>query len=197
MPNAEETKTINPEKWIDSHGKILFRYAMAHLQNEALAEDCVQDTLVAALEHSHSFNGQSSELTWLTGILKHKIIDIYRKRHQITYENEFYTDENADNTDNFFDQSGHWVNAPADWGDPLKLAEKKAFRQVFETCLKKMPASLALLFSCRESLEMNTEEICNTLGITTVNSRIMLYRARLHLQGCIQTNWDLSSEIQT
>ncbi|MDE3207560.1 MAG: sigma-70 family RNA polymerase sigma factor [Pseudomonadota bacterium] len=180
---------LNPENWLDTYGNKLFRYALGHLQNEAMAEDCLQDTLLAALESMGSFHGQSSELTWLTGILKHKIIDLYRKKHHITYESDLTSNEDEDHTGDFFDSTGHWIETPTDWGNPQKLLEEKAFKQTFETCLKNMPAALALIFSCRESLEMNTQEICRALEITAANSRIMLYRARLLLQGCIQTKW--------
>ena len=57
----------------------LLRYARLQLRDPALAEDAVQETLLAALEGAARFAGKSSLRTWLTGILKHKIIDHLRR----------------------------------------------------------------------------------------------------------------------
>jgi len=56
----------------------LLRYARQRLRDHALAEDVVQDSLVAAVENAHRYAGDSSLGTWLTGILKHKIVDSMR-----------------------------------------------------------------------------------------------------------------------
>jgi len=44
-----------------------------------LAEDLVQETLLAAVRSREKFGGRSSERSWLVGILKNKIVDYYRK----------------------------------------------------------------------------------------------------------------------
>src|SRR5262245_64024075 len=58
----------------------LLRYATFQLRDPALAEDVVQETLLAALTDSSHFAGRSAFRTWLVGILKHKIVDAIRKR---------------------------------------------------------------------------------------------------------------------
>jgi len=63
-------------KSLEAHRKYLQRYALFHLHDAALAEDAVQDTLIAALAQSHRFEGRSQLRTWLTAILKHKIVDL-------------------------------------------------------------------------------------------------------------------------
>ncbi len=70
----ENGKKFNPNQWIEKYGDTLFRYAMIRLNDKELAEDVVQETFIAAL-HS-SYLGDSSERTWLIGILKHKIMDL-------------------------------------------------------------------------------------------------------------------------
>ncbi len=42
---------------------------------ETLAEDLVQEALLAALKSAHTFKGDSKESTWLVGVLRHKILD--------------------------------------------------------------------------------------------------------------------------
>ena len=64
----------------DKHRSYLLRVARLQLRNDELAEDCVQDTLVAALQGAAGFSGKSSVKTWLTGILRHKIVDAIRRK---------------------------------------------------------------------------------------------------------------------
>ena len=66
---------------LDQHRGYLLRVARLQLRDEALAEDVVQETLLAALAGS-GFSGKSSLRTWLTGILKHKIVDAIRKKQR-------------------------------------------------------------------------------------------------------------------
>ena len=64
----------------NSHRGYLLRVAVLQLRDNDLAEDVVQDTLVAALQGAQGFSGRSSLKTWLTGILKHKIVDAIRRK---------------------------------------------------------------------------------------------------------------------
>ena len=58
----------------------LYGYALSRLNSEEQARDLVQETFLSALEGISQFKGNSSERTWLTAILKYKIIDIYRRK---------------------------------------------------------------------------------------------------------------------
>ncbi len=69
----------DPQDWVEKHGDYLFRIALLRVRDDVVAEDVVQETLLAALQARGRFEGQSSERTWLVGILKHKIIDHFRK----------------------------------------------------------------------------------------------------------------------
>ena len=75
---------IDPTVWVDEHGDYLFRYALMRLRDETLAEDLVQETLLAAIQSLASYGGKSTERTWLTSILKHKLVDFYRKSSRET-----------------------------------------------------------------------------------------------------------------
>jgi len=65
---------------VAQHRDYLYRYALLHLRDASRADDVVQETLLAAVESPDRFSGRSSLRTWLTGILKHKIIDVFRKQ---------------------------------------------------------------------------------------------------------------------
>ncbi len=75
----KKERLSSPENWVDQHGDYLFRYALLRLRNREVAEEVVQETFLAALQARDKFNGQSSEKTWLVGILKHKVIDHFRR----------------------------------------------------------------------------------------------------------------------
>lgn len=167
----------------------LVRFAQLQLRNEALAEDAVQDALIAVLEKPERFAGQSSFRTYVTGILKFKIIDNLRL---VTRERQIETcdDQSEDEAiDALFLADGHTVEQPRQWGDPDGTLEQKDFFRVLEVCLEKLPAQTARIFMMREWLELETEEICKELAITSANAWVMLYRARIRLRECLDLSW--------
>lgn len=165
----------------------LLRFARTQLRNEAWAEDAVSDTLLAALEKPQSFAGQSQLKTWLVGILKHKVIDQLR-RH--TREATLTTDDDEQDLDELlFAQDGHWREAPKDWGDPEHQLRERQFFDVLEACVSHLPATQGRVFMMREWLELDTDEICKELAITSTNLWVLLHRARLRLRDCLQQTW--------
>ena len=192
------TETLGHEEaaWdpaeVNEHRAYLMRYALLQLRDETAAEDAVQETLLAALKGGSRYAGRSSVKTWLTGILKHKIIDHLRRqsREQPLADPEAEPEgRDADIADATFAEDGHWQDFPSDWGAPERSLESKQFWAVFEMCIQVMPARTARVFVMREVLELSTEEICKELAISTTNCWVMLHRARLTLRGCLETRW--------
>ena len=72
---AEVTTGNDPERWVDEHGDVLYRYALARVRKPEVAQDLVQDTLLAAVRTHERFRGGSTVRSWLCGILKHKLCD--------------------------------------------------------------------------------------------------------------------------
>ena len=70
---------LDPNKWLDSHGDYLYRYALVRVREAVVAEDLLQETLLAAVGAYQGHAGRSSERTWLVGIMKHKVIDYFRR----------------------------------------------------------------------------------------------------------------------
>ena len=177
----------DPAKWLEEHGDYLFRYARRRLFSDELAEDAVQETLLAALKSQEKFAGTSSIRTWLTGILKHKIVDSIRvQAREITAPGGSGEDDQSD-WESLFDQSGHWVETFRDWGDPASELEKSRIRQALDECFRRLKPALAQIFSLRELTGLSNEEICNELNITATNAWVMLHRARLSLRECLDT----------
>ena len=174
---------------LQQHRPYLMRYALLQLRDESLAEDAVQETLLAALEGRARFSGNSTHKTWLTGILKHKIIDTMRRRSRETPLTMSDDQSEADAVDALFSDDGHWRGFPSSWGNPEKSLEDRRFWEVFEMCSKLMPARTARVFMMREVMEMTTEEICKELNITPTNLWVILHRARLSLRECLALKW--------
>ncbi len=175
---ARQVQTLRPQ---------LLRFARSQLRNDAWAEDAVSDTLVAALEKPQAFSGQSQLKTWLVGILKHKVVDQLR-RH--TREATVLVSEDGEDLDDaLFDESGHWRELPQSWGDPEASFGQRQFFEVLEMCVENLPATQGRVFMMREWLELDTDEICKELSITSTNLWVLLHRARLRLRECLQARW--------
>jgi RNA polymerase sigma-70 factor (TIGR02943 family) len=165
----------------------LLRFARTQLRNEAWAEDAVSDTLLAALEKPSSFAGQSQLKTWLVGVLKHKVIDQLRRHAR---EATILTSDDGEDIDELlFDETGHWRDKPADWGNPEQQCGEREFLAVMEACITLLPPTQGRVFMMREWLELDSDEICKELQITTTNLWVLLHRARLRLRDCLQQRW--------
>ena len=171
---------------VEAERPYLVRYARLQLRDAAAAEDAVQETLLAALAGEASFGGRSNLRTWLTGILKHKIIDTVRRQSRDARPVE---DADAAEFDALFDESGHWRETPSDWGDPDSLLQQKQFMAALEACLEGLPAKTAQAFLMREHMGFDTPEICKELAVTPTHCWVLLYRARMALRGCLEKTW--------
>ena len=178
----------DPDVWVDQHGDYLYRYALARVRETAVAEDLVQETFLAALRGLAGFGGRSTERTWLTSILKRKIIDFFRRKGRERATQEMPIEGNAAKPD--FDDAGWWQNLPASWGNnPGAALEEREFLEAFQNCLGKMPNRLAAAFTLREMEGLSTEELTQQMETTPGNMGVLLHRARLALRRCLEVNW--------
>lgn len=187
---ADQTQEAieNPDLWVEQYGDYLYRFALARIKDPALAEDLVQETFLAALKGRKNFQRRSALKTWLTAILKHKIIDHLRKKNRIQTIEDI--DAVGETVDGFFEKSGAWRIRPGNWDvNPGKILEQRQFMDTLYRCLSDLPERLAKAFMLREMEGLSTEELCKSLQITATNSWVMLYRARAYLRRCLEINW--------
>ena len=186
-PNLDAS-VPGPDQWVDLYGNYMYRYALSRVADTETAQDLVQEALVAAIKAFQRFKGRSSVKTWLIAILKRKIVDYYRRK-----SNRQSTDDIeavARNIDQMFDIHGHWQVKPNQWTvHPGSAYEQQEFMDVLYRCLSDLPPRLSEIFMLREFEDMSTEDICQQLSITESNSWVMLYRARMQLRSCLETNW--------
>jgi RNA polymerase sigma-70 factor (ECF subfamily) len=177
---------------IESHRPYLLRYALSQLRDGPLAEEAVQEALVSALESVGSFNGKSTLRTWLTSILRFKVIDLQRRavaeRAHLQPVDAAETEDEAW-LDALFDETGHWRSPPQAWSDPEAAFEQRRFWEVFERCLDRLPQAGGRIFFQREIVGEETEAICKAERITPSNCWVILHRARLALRSCLEKSW--------
>jgi len=178
---------------IEGHRPYLMRYALAQLRDAQLAEEAVQEALVAALEGIGSFGGKSTLRTWLTSILRFKVIDLQRRaisdRAHLELTDFAAECEEDGWLDELFAPDGHWRSPPQAWSDPESSLEQRRFWEAFERCLDKLPPAAGRVFFKREVLGEDTEAICKAESITASNCWVILHRARLSLRACLEKNW--------
>ncbi|MEJ6022831.1 sigma-70 family RNA polymerase sigma factor [Ramlibacter sp. PS4R-6] len=177
------------EHQLAEHRAYLLRFARLQLRNDAWAEDAVSETLLAALSKPQSFGNRSQLKTWLVGILKHKVIDILRQRQREVQLVDDDGDGGAELDALMFKADGHYVQQPADWGNPEQELNSRQFFLVLEACTDKLPAAMGRVFLMREWLELSSDEICKELQLTPTNLYVQLHRARLRLRECLELNW--------
>ena len=187
-----ETRRLSePEKWVDEHGDYLFRSALLRVRDPHLAEDIVQETLVAAFQGRERFAGESSERSWLVGILKHKVIDHFRKNSREAPSED--VERLINEQEQPFDGMGRWTrdtSGPKEWTeDPGTILERKEFWDVLKRCISELPPRMAHAFSLREIDNLSGEEICKALNISATNLWVMLHRARSDLRQCLEIHY--------
>lgn len=167
----------------------MLRFALLHIQPREEAEDAVQDALAAIVGTDPATLAQTDLKRYLFGILKHKITDRLRGKYrpEVGYSEAF-----ADDLDNvLFNARGHWVDgvAPSVWRTPEDRLHTDQFFAVVDICVQKLPPKTARVFSMKEFLECEADEVCDTLGLSKADYWQCMSRARKQIQLCLHQNW--------
>jgi RNA polymerase sigma-70 factor (ECF subfamily) len=182
-PSTKQTQTSVVDG-IAQHRDYLFYNALGRLRDRDHAEDAVQETFLAAINRAKTFSANSTERTWLTGILNHKVCDKIRhmRRNRLL---------NASTSSPYDHKFGE--NAPAAWlaeraPNPRIELELKELREALDRALAKLPGRLGAVFSLYEAEDWSGREICKALQISESNLWISLHRARKQLRDEL-SNW--------
>lgn len=182
--------TLDPDKWINSYADYLFSYATYRINHKEQAEDLVQETFLSAFKAKHQYKGEANEKTWLTSILKNKIIDYYRKNARISKVVVSESDYAY-----FFDEetSTHFTNLAAP--KPLTLSglenlQQQEMAKIIDNCLDLLPTTWNQVSKMKLLDEEKTETICQAFDITPSNFWVIMHRAKLQLRDCIDKKWN-------
>ncbi|MGL4575922.1 MAG: sigma-70 family RNA polymerase sigma factor [Burkholderiaceae bacterium] len=167
-----------------SHRDYLYRFAMQKVGDADLADDLVQETLLAALQSaqrassgaSSNFEGRSTYRVWLTGILKHKIMDAWRERGRTVS----LASESEEGDDSLMEAAinEHADHATVQRHDPHAQYAWQQLAHRVQVAADELPAGVAEVFVAREIEGESTESLCQRLGLTEQNVGIRVHRAR-------------------
>lgn len=186
---TSENQDLNPHTWLNRHGDYLYGFALLKVKDSHVAEDLVQETLLAAITAKDAFSGQSTVRTWLIGILKHKIIDHFRRQKRTIAFNDLIDNDEIDILDRFFATDGHWAEQPEAFSSPESAFQQNEFWRIFNQCLTELKPKQAEVFVAKELYGHSNEEICKNLSLTATNCWVLTHRARLSLIKCLEKRW--------
>ena len=156
--------------WSDmtSHRDYLVRFARRKLQDPALAEDAVHDVFEAVMSGRASFAGRAALRSWLTAILKNKIIDVIRQRARY---DSFDADEQGDDA--------HQIECTH--ARPDELAEQRELLSQTMQRIAGLPQGLRDVMQFRVLQDESSETVCKRLCISEASLFVRLHRARKQL----------------
>lgn len=188
-PNHETSNTRTAEHWVTQHGDYLFNFALGQVRDAGVAEDLVQETFLAGLKSHHRFTGQSTERTWLVGILRHKICDHLRRtcRERAVRAEPLATTPDQESGD----PTLAWMHeVAADCQSPNRRLELAEFRANLELAIGQLPPRMAQVFQLYELEERPNQEVCARLNISENNLWVLLHRARKQLRSHLSEWWN-------
>lgn len=180
---------VAAQRWIDEHGDVLWRFALARTRSAQVAEEVVQETFLAALESAGDFAGQSSERTWLLGIAAHKIADHFRRVARGTHQSPASDDAPCacERCRAAFAKSGKWTRFPEAWPADVEASIDRAVQlEALHKCIEQLPPGQRELIWMRDLLDAPADEVCKQAGITPTNMWTRLHRARAALRTCME-----------
>ncbi len=180
---------LDPQRWVERHADYLFRYAVGRVGRREVAEELVQDTLLAAWRGRAKYGGRASERSWLTAILKRKVIDWLRATVRDRERDDPPTADKT--TDRLFTSGGRWRSGPSGWASdtPDAGAEREEFWAVVAGCTQKLPSRLRDVFVLWHLDERPSADVCRASGVKANNLWVMLHRARLRMWRCLSLGW--------
>lgn len=178
-----------PKKWLELYGTMLYQYALPRVDDANVAEDLVQETFLSALKGLDGFRGEASEKNWLFTILKNKIIDHYRKK---STEQAVMSMPDLQTTDgDWFNEEGRWTEnrLPKDWQAADNQTERKEIRKIINWCKEHLKKMQQMVFTLKYLEDLESDEICKVLKISSSNYWVLIHRARLQMRDCVEKNW--------
>jgi RNA polymerase sigma-70 factor, ECF subfamily len=159
-----------PWSEMSTHRPYLVRFARRKLLDPSAAEDLVHDVFEAVASGRARFDARSSLRTWLTAILKHKIVDLVRERSR-----HISLDASLD------DDAPAPMWAASDQPGPHEQAEQRQRLMQVMRRIDALPASLRRVVELYVLFDQTSAEVCHTLAITEQNLWVRLHRARRQL----------------
>lgn len=183
--SSKSEQAKRAERWLREYGDALFAYAFRRLSDADEAEDAVQETLIAGIRAADGFRGDSTEKTWLIGILRHKVIDVLRNRRVTPVPLETGDDERSASF-----QNGFWKKRPRKWPAlPEDEMRRRELQAALDRAIDELPPMMRTAFCLKEIDGIASKEICKVMNISPTNFWTLLHRARLRLRDSLTNEW--------
>jgi RNA polymerase sigma-70 factor (ECF subfamily) len=156
--------------WTDlvAHRSYLVRFAKARLRDPLLAEDVVHDVFEAVLSGRAVFAGRAALRSWLTAVLKNKIVDAVRRNTGFESPSDVSDDEGA-------------LAIECPQPQPDEIAEQHQLLERTLAQIDALPPTLRDAMRLRVLEDQPTEAVCRELGISEENLFVRIHRARKQL----------------
>jgi RNA polymerase sigma-70 factor (ECF subfamily) len=152
------------------------------------AEEAVQDAWMAVIRHLPGFRGDASLKTWLFTIVGNEAKSRLRKTRREVSLDGIGDDGSLQLFSDRFDATGHWLPAPALWDhdSPEGLLSFEDFCRCLDKVLERLPDNQRAALALCDMDGLPLEEICNILGVSASNVRVLIHRARLKVHGMVE-----------
>ena len=177
--NVQQAFTVSEiaVSWGDmvSHRDYLVRFAQRKLHDPMLAEDVVHDVFEAVLSGRALFAGRAALRSWLTAILKNKIVDLIRQR---AHWDSLEALDDEDSSEPAI------ASIQCALARPDELTEHRQLLASVLERISRLPSSLREVMEKRVLLDLTSQEVCDELSISEENLFVRLHRARKQLLAC-------------
>ena len=176
---------------VERHHAGLVRVARRIVKDGATAEDLVQAAWLSLLDHHEAFEGRSSVRTWLYRVVTNAALSkVTRERH--IPRSALAADDDAPVPDPArFRENGHWAEPIHAWRarTPGEVLESKELGRLLAEALETLPERQRLVVQLRDVEGLETDAICNVLGLTESNVRVLLHRGRTRLREALAATY--------
>ena len=181
---------------LDRYHTSLLRLALMYTSSQTLAEEIVQETWIGVLQGIHRFEGRSSLKTWIYRILINQAKKrAQREERQVPFSALWDPEAEPEGpvvAPERFNPAGepwagHWVSEPERWDDiPESRLLSEETRAYLLQAIETLPPSQREVITLRDLEGWSPEEVCTLLGISEVNQRVLLHRARSKVRGALE-----------
>ncbi len=152
-------------------GRHLYRIARGVVNDDAEAEDVVQETFMRAYHQFAMFRGDAPLRTWLVSILLNEARSRLRRRHVMVGLEEI----TPATVDPYWDTHSR---AGSGGADPASLAARAQIRRLLKRAVDELPDAYRMVFVLREIEQCSVEETATRLAIKPQTVKTRLHRAR-------------------
>jgi RNA polymerase sigma-70 factor, ECF subfamily len=187
---------------VEMYGASLLRVSQLFVSSRAVAEEVVQETWLGLLKGLDRFEGRSSLKTWLFRILANIArTRAVREARTVPLSSLGGPEEDAPLVDpsRFFDSkhrwAGHWVSFPPRWDDmPEERLVSRETRSVIEKAIAELPPVQQAVIALRDVEGWDSAEVCELLGLSEGNQRVLLHRARTRVRAALEDHLAAADE---